>query len=351
MKKQDLPKLDPANYGPWLLALRSAAHALNAYEHISGDPQPPTEPTELQPHLKQKHIMQGKILSSVPADILNLLLTPSDDPTPHKLLSLITEHLDNSNSSDHKYLKQEAEQCFFEPGMTLSDYITAHYNIHTRIIAARYPDISNPITTVEFLKDGLRHNPNTAPIGLQLIALAPTDVNDFTHKFNRILAYNKPTHQAVNHIISPTPQGLRRSPYTFSRPQHRTHMNHPQTHKEIKFKPCTHHLNRGIPHPQHTDEACKERDHPNNQTKYTTPSIRRKGQYTRAHMKNTPHTFDVQQEANHPFYDDENRQEEIPHATSNILDHEDLSDACILDSVAHPSHTLITTRLTEPIVV
>ena len=158
-----MPKLDPANYGPWLLALRSAPYTTEASQHITGNPPTPSDADALTSYQKKKHSILGKILSSVPSEILNLLLTPLDDPTPYDLLTKIVTHLDTSNASDHEYLKQEAEQCNYTSGMSLQQYVTAHNTIRTKMMAARYPNISDPTTTVDFLINGLHLNPSTSP--------------------------------------------------------------------------------------------------------------------------------------------------------------------------------------------
>ena len=144
--------------------------------------------------------------------------------------------------------------------MSLQQYVTAHNNIRTKMIALRYPNISDPTTTVDFLINGLRLNPSTSPIGLQLMALAPKDVKDFSQKFKKIATYTTPLryqpspHQALtfngplplyaDSLSSPNPQ----TPY----PRRRN------------FKPCQHHLRKGLDHPQHTDNQCRASDHPKN---------------------------------------------------------------------------------------
>ena len=59
MDKQDMPKLDPANYGPWLLALRSAAYTTEASQHITGTPPLRLMPTPSH-HIKKEALYLGE---------------------------------------------------------------------------------------------------------------------------------------------------------------------------------------------------------------------------------------------------------------------------------------------------
>ena len=203
IEKNELLKLNPSNAGPWVLTLRSAAYAHKAFDHISVNPTSPTEPEALATFTFQ-HIFLGKLLASVPLDILNLLITSSDDPRPFDLLDDIKNHVNTDNSFDHKHLKLEAEQSIFEPGMTLDSYVKSHTKIRSRMIAAHYPDIKDSTTAVEFLINGLRLNLDTTLIGLQLLARAPADIKDFTHKFDCIKAYNTRNPAQPYHCTHPS---------------------------------------------------------------------------------------------------------------------------------------------------
>ena len=184
-KRPDIPRLHPTNYGPWIVATREAAHTINAIGHITSNLNPPLDETDLATFQRNQNYLFGKLITSIP-QIANLIFTPTSDPTPYDLIQAFTSHLDTTNASDHKYLKQLAEQAHYLPDMTLEQYISTHEQIGTRMIAARYPEIPDPRTTAEFLIDRLRFNPSTATIGSHLIALDRKDTKDFVHKLNRL---------------------------------------------------------------------------------------------------------------------------------------------------------------------
>ena len=102
-----MSKLDPANYGPRLLALCSAAYTTETSQHIKLNSHTPSDANALISYQK-KHFTLGSILSYVPSETHNLILTPSDYSTPYDLLTRITAHPHTSNASDHEYLEQEA---------------------------------------------------------------------------------------------------------------------------------------------------------------------------------------------------------------------------------------------------
>lgn len=90
-------------------------------------------------------------------------------------------------------MKQLEEQTHFLPDMTLQQYIAAHEQIRSKMIAARLPDIYDPKTIFEVLIDGLRFKPATVNIGRQLIALDPKDTKDFVLKLSRLDLYQQAT--------------------------------------------------------------------------------------------------------------------------------------------------------------
>lgn len=132
-----------------------------------------------------------------------------------------------------------------------------HNNIRTKTIAARYPNISDPTTTVDLLINGLRMNPITSPIGLQLMALAPMDVKNFSHKFRKIATYTTPLRYQPSPIQALTLNG---TPHLYTGSLSPLHQQTPYPRPRT-FRPCQHHLRKGLEHPQHTDDQCRAPDH------------------------------------------------------------------------------------------
>lgn len=157
---------------------------------------------------------------SIPSQIASLVLTSTSNLTPHDLVQAITSHLDTANANDQKYLKQQAERAHFMSGMTLQEYISMHESIRANMIAARYPEIQNPRTTVIFMIDLLRTDPTTAVIGTQLIALNPENLKSFAHKYNRIATYQTVAQQQEQIQARRKPSTTtRRWPTSYSRRQ------------------------------------------------------------------------------------------------------------------------------------
>lgn len=70
-----------------------------------------------------KHTLNGKITSTVPTDIIDLLLMPDEQLTPHEILQNIKAYLDTTNIIDQLYLKKLFEQCNIKPGQIIYEYI------------------------------------------------------------------------------------------------------------------------------------------------------------------------------------------------------------------------------------
>lgn len=271
--KIHIPELNTDNYLPWLLALRSTAIVHNAQHHLEQNPPLPSDPALAQAHNKSKHQLIAIILSTVPSQVISLVLTPTTDPTPYDLLQSILSYLDTTNKNDHKYLKSQAESMHFVPGMTLQEYVSKHEALRTKMIASKYPTIDDPQTTVEFMIDGLKHNPSTVHIGRQMITHTPTDIKDFVHRYNRILAYEPvPATPSTNFTGDYFPRRYPQRPNT-----------PPKWKRQPPTNPCQFHLKRGL-QPLHTDDECRHPGHPKfhakqqqatYQLRYTAPHGRR----------------------------------------------------------------------------
>ena len=315
MDRRDIPKLELSNYGPWLIALRSAAYTYDAIYHFEGNPPTPDNEQDLHTHTLAKHTLIGKIITTIPADILNLLLMPDEQPTQYDILQKLTIQLDTTNASDHICLKQLAEQCQIEEGQTVYEYVKRHETIRAQMIAARFPDIAKTSTTVDFMIDGLKKNPSTAYIGLQLLSLQPKSIKDFVHKYNRIENYRlamqpsnpwqtaTPAHHAYNRT------SRQRVPRHFTRHSSTYHPN-----------ACRQHIFKGVRRPQHCDTECRDPTHPQHQ------KASRKKSFPKARVIQEP-SFQTQpdQEA-----DDNESDDNETYAADGMF---------IVDSAAHPTHT------------
>ena len=104
-KRPDIPRLDPTNYGPWIVATRAAAHTINAIEHITSNPNPQKTKPSSPHYIETKTTYLAKYNHVNPLQIANLILTPTNDPAPYDIIQAVTSHLGTTNASDHKYLK------------------------------------------------------------------------------------------------------------------------------------------------------------------------------------------------------------------------------------------------------
>lgn len=202
----DIPQLGPVNYGPWLLGLLTAALGNDALHYILQNPLP-AKPQKRAAYIKNPTYILSKMLATIHAEILNLLIKPDAEPTPFDLLTNVKAHMNTNNANNHNYLKSLAEAPDFLPGITLEHYVAAHEKIRTRMIAARYPSIRPPAVNFEFMIDGLRDNPDTAGIGLRLIATNLAGTKEFTQQFNRLRPYKNvhpPTIAPIQGLTSST---------------------------------------------------------------------------------------------------------------------------------------------------
>ena len=211
--------------------------------------------------------------------------------------------------------------------MTLEQYISSHEQIRTRVIAARYPEISDPKTTVEFLIDGLRFNPSTAIIGSHLIALDPKDTKDFVHKFNRLTMYRQPTQLPPSHMHgdaggSNSIKTSAPAPYWYNRT--------PRRNLPVPKNPYRFHMSLGVSRLRHTD---LESNHTAHSRHLARPQSLSKPQ-------NTARTA-------HGHFDYTG---DTGMAMDDTASEDPLDDNCtyIFDSGAHPSHITNLSTIHQP---
>jgi len=134
--------------------LEATTAANDSAYHLTGNPPTPTDLALLSSRTKHKNPLIAIILSTIPAHIANLIVDPNSDPILHDLLTNIAAHINTDTNNDHKNIKTEADTAHYTIEMALSDYTTLHEKIRTQMIAAKFPNIANPSTTVEFMVEG-----------------------------------------------------------------------------------------------------------------------------------------------------------------------------------------------------
>lgn len=196
------------------------------------------------------------------------------------------------------------------------------------MIAAQFPEIAYPKTTVEFLIDGLRFNPGTATIGSQLIAPNPKDNNDFVHKFNSLDFYRKST------LSHPLPCTARKEPpiqfHTHLRPHGGTTGTPVRQNLLILKIPAVSTFHEESPTPT-----------------YRTPMKRRGTPLSPHHTSNPrPKPYQTARADRETF---ENSRYTI-REHNPMTSHDTQEENCtyILDSGAHPSHMIDLSLLQKP---
>ena len=179
-----------------------------ASEYLETDPIPPIDPAQLKIHPHKKSKLLTAILGTVPSSVLGLILVPGDKLTPYKLTQDIIKHINQSTKDDHKYLKTEAESIRFTGDMSFDDYIRQHTAVRQKMIAARYPAITDEETTIDFILFGLQKTANLTPIIGNLIINKPNSIKDFVRKYKVLYdVYQLP------HGLTPTPPPIQTEQY------------------------------------------------------------------------------------------------------------------------------------------
>lgn len=110
--------------------------------------------------------------------------------------------------------------------MPITEYHCQHAAIRARMLAEKYPSITDPGTTVYFMIPGLGTPVESKGIGLQMLLSKPTELKDFVDKYNKLRASNNATGLTAHHT-SPVPPVLPVPPPTkFSKPSVKIDASH-----------------------------------------------------------------------------------------------------------------------------
>ena len=166
--------------------------------------------------------------------------------------------------------------------MSFDDYIRQHTAVRQKMIAARYPAITDEETTIDFILFGLQKTANLTPIIGNLIINKPNSIKDFVRKYKVLydvyqlphgLTPTPPPVQSGQYIVNsptnpPTQQPVTHqyaNSYQYRRPyrgQYRRPYHAPRRQLPPNQTPCSFHTSLGIPS-QHTDSECRDPLHQN----------------------------------------------------------------------------------------
>eukprot|EP00737_Agarophyton_chilense_P002949 gb/GEZJ01003408.1/.p1 GENE.gb/GEZJ01003408.1/~~gb/GEZJ01003408.1/.p1 ORF type:complete len:303 (+),score=23.34 gb/GEZJ01003408.1/:2320-3228(+) len=153
--------------------------------------------------------------------------------------------------------------------MTIEDYFIKHNSLRARMIASQFPNITDETTTVEFMIEGLRFDPDSIGNGRQLLAINAPTVKDFLHHFHRLKSYNmpapsQPTSTIYQKITSPF-QIPRQPFYQTSPPPRRPQYNAGPAPPNLPhaYRPYSFHQQFMGVLQNHTDAQFRDTRHPN----------------------------------------------------------------------------------------
>lgn len=187
-------------------------------------------------------------------------------------MTRIVEPINQSTKEDHQFLKTEAETIRFTADTKITEYIKEHKEVRQRMLAAKYPNISDEATTVDFLIEGLKANASLSTIVFHLLAHKPTSIKDFTRKFKELYTFNQTLSTASGSNIPPQnftgdygslPQPNVIGDYTRFRPSRRYDsraLTPQRSWLPFTGKPCQFHTSLGV-RPQHTHNECRDPRH------------------------------------------------------------------------------------------
>ncbi|PXF48025.1 hypothetical protein BWQ96_02216 [Gracilariopsis chorda] len=153
-----LPKLNPANYFAWLFDIKNNDQNLEPTAHLSSSLAIPVDPVEHNTCMQKKTRLTTAILSSVPPDILRQIFIPGGSPLLHEFFTLIISLINQSTKEGPQFLQTEAESIQLQHNNKIGDYIKDHKQVHQRILAAKYPNMKDKATRVNFLIKELKRN-------------------------------------------------------------------------------------------------------------------------------------------------------------------------------------------------
>ena len=126
-----IPELQGANYAPCYLSIQTYAATIEASDHLTSNPPRPDDIQHLKTYENKQNRLLSALLSSVPMEILGLLLVPHETPTPYDLIQQIVARINRSTKEDHQFLKIEAESIELE-NAKIGEYQTHHLKVRQK---------------------------------------------------------------------------------------------------------------------------------------------------------------------------------------------------------------------------
>ena len=111
--------------------------------------------------------------------------------TPFQLCLAIKNSLDKNNALDHSLLAEEARLTTFTEDLSLYDFVAKHEALREKMVAAKYPNIDDEVTTVMFMIEGLRTNISYTNTGEKMLTNPPRTIDDFANCLRRLRNYRQ----------------------------------------------------------------------------------------------------------------------------------------------------------------
>ena len=211
---EQLPKLNKTNFIQWRSNLLDIIRE-HDFENIT-DPSfsPPTFNPQRATYEKAISSCRRMITASFSEQITHLIPATTYTANPADILLTLSELLHRTSAADHSILEKEAKKIRLTPGSDISEYIEQHLAQRACMISAEYPHIHDETTTVKFIPEGLRNNPQFEDIIRYIKSTGiPTSINDIHGRLHDIQEENersdptRPTLQQTNRFTSSPHRG------------------------------------------------------------------------------------------------------------------------------------------------
>lgn len=156
--------LSYSNYTFWFLSLRLAAAVYRCEEHISSDPNPPSDPESKDSHRRTAAKAWLLVTQSVPEEMRNQLTFQDLSSTPRTIVEKLKHLVMSRPENSRVYLMTRAQNTILRQGQSMSDYLAAHDDIRQRMILVDHIKEDDEATSILFILCGLRQNPDYAEV-------------------------------------------------------------------------------------------------------------------------------------------------------------------------------------------
>lgn len=151
----------------------------------------PVDPAAAACHTKKAYKVKALIMQSLPNSIIKQIPTEILKKSPFQIIRVLSHHVRQNNMKDHDPLDSEARSIILTFDKTIKAYVTQNLSLRRKMLKAEFPNISDERTTVKYLINGLKSNPDFYQLSMIMAGSPPSTIREYTNRLQQATLVQK----------------------------------------------------------------------------------------------------------------------------------------------------------------